>query len=89
MSAEQESTKHFGSMCCGPWGHQRHPASKMKIGFLLIAIGLLWLGASVGLLDLSWLRAIPFWPTVFILFGAWLVCKGLMGNKPSANKTEV
>ena len=88
MSVGQESYKNFGSMCCGPWVHHRNPASKMKIGLLLVAIGLLWLGASLGFLDLSWLRAVPFWPTAFILFGVWLVYNGLMGEKPKTDKEK-
>jgi len=86
MSAGQESTKNFGSMCCGPWVHHRHPASKKKIGFLLVTIGLIWLGARVGFLDLSWLHAVPFWPAAFILFGAWLVYNGLTVDKARTNK---
>lgn len=86
MSVDQESYKNFGSMCCRRWVHHRHPASKTKTGFLLVAIGLLWLGARVGLLDLSWLHAVPFWPTAFILFGAWLVYNGLMEEKPRTDK---
>jgi hypothetical protein len=81
MSAGQESKKNFGSMCCGPWVRHSHPASRMKTGLLLIAIGLIWLGARVGLLDLSWMHAVPFWPTAFILFGAWLLYNGLRGEK--------
>jgi hypothetical protein len=88
MSAGQESTKNFGPLCCGPWVHHRHPASKAKFGLLLVAIGLLWLGASLGLLDLSWLHAVPFWPAIFILFGAWLVYHGLRGEKPGTIDKE-
>jgi uncharacterized membrane protein len=88
MSAGQESTNNFGSICCGPWVHRSHPASKMKFGLLLVAIGLIWLGARVGLLDLSWLHAVPFWPTAFILFGAWLVYNGLRREKPKTVDQE-
>jgi len=73
MSVGQELYKNIGPMCCRSGVHHRHPASKMKIGFLLVAIGLIWLGARVGFIDLSWLHAVPFWPAAFILFGAWLV----------------
>ena len=88
MSAGQESTKNFGSMCCRPWVHHRHPASKMKTGFLLVTIGLIWLGSRVGFLDLSWLHAVPFWPAAFILIGAWLVYRGFMGGKPGTIDKE-
>ena len=89
MSAGQESYKDFGSMCCGPWVHHRHPASKMKFGILLIAIGLIWLGARAGFIDLSWLHLVPFWPAAFILFGAWLLYNGLRREKPRTDKREV
>ena len=86
MSAGQESTKNFGSMCCRPWVHHRHPASKMKTGFLLVTIGLIWLGERAGFIDLSWLHLVPFWPTAFILFGAWLLYNGLRREKPRTDK---
>lgn len=82
MSTIQESRKNFGFMCCGPWVHRRRPGSKTKTGLLLVAIGLIWLGATKGWIDLSWMHAVPFWPAAFILFGAWLVYHGLMGEKP-------
>jgi hypothetical protein len=88
MSNVQESNKNFGFMCCGPWAHRSHPASGYKFGILLITIGLIWLGAAVGWIDLSWLRSVPFWPTAFILFGVWLVFKGSTGGKKKAISTE-
>jgi hypothetical protein len=62
----------------------------LKIGILLIAIGLLWLGARLGLLDFSWLQAVYFWPAVFILLGVWMVYKGFMRRRPRTidNKTK-
>jgi len=54
----------------------------MKIGILLVIIGLIWLGARLGLLDFSWLQAVHFWPTVFILLGVWMVYKGFRQGKP-------
>ena len=92
MSVDQEAYKNNGPMCCRPWVHHRHPASKTKTGFLLVAIGLTWLGARVGFLDLTWLHTVPFWPAAFILFGAWLVYNGLRGEKPRTidkERTEV
>ena len=82
MSISQEASKNIGNMCCGPWAHQRNPARKMKIGILLVTIGLIWLGARLGLLDFSWLQAVHFWPTVFILLGVWMVYKGFRQGKP-------
>jgi hypothetical protein len=62
----------------------------LKIGILLIAIGLLWLGARLGLLDFSWLQAVYLWPAVFILLGVWMVYKGFMRGRPRTidNKTK-
>jgi uncharacterized membrane protein len=90
MSVSQEEYRNFGHMCCGPWTHQRNPARKKKIGILLVTIGLIWLGARLGLLDFSWLQAVDFWPTVFILLGVWMVYKGFRQGKPRTidDKTE-
>jgi uncharacterized membrane protein len=77
-------------MCCGPWTHQRNPARKKKIGILLVTIGLIWLGARLGLLDFSWLKAVHFCPAVFILLGVWMFYKGFRQGKPKTidSKTE-
>jgi putative Mn2+ efflux pump MntP len=81
MSVSQEGYRSFGHMCCGLWDHRRNPAAKLKIGILLIAIGLIWLGAKAELLDFSWFQGIHFWPAVVILLGVWMVCKGFMQRK--------
>jgi putative Mn2+ efflux pump MntP len=62
----------------------------MKVGILLVTIGLIWLGARLGLLDFSWLQAVYFWPAVFILLGVWMVHKGFRQGKPRTfdDKTE-
>jgi putative Mn2+ efflux pump MntP len=62
----------------------------MKIGILLVTIGLIWLGARLGLLDFSWLQAVHFWPAGFILLGVWMVYKGFRQGKPKTidSKTE-
>jgi len=90
MSISQVSSKNFGNLCCKSWTHQRNPARKKKIGILLITIGLIWLGARVGLLDFSWLQAVHFWPAVLILLGVWMVYKGFMRGIPRTidNKTK-
>ena len=81
MSSSQEASKNFGNMCCGPWTHQGNPARKKRIGILLITIGLIWLGARLGLIDFSWLQTVHFWPAVLILSGVWMVYKGLIRKK--------
>ena len=90
MSMSQEASKNFGNLCCGPWTHHRNPARKMKVGILLVIIGLIWLGAKAGLLDFSWLQTVHFWPAVVILLGVWMVCKGFMQRKTRTidKKTE-
>jgi putative Mn2+ efflux pump MntP len=54
----------------------------MKVGILLVTIGLIWLGARLGLLDFSWLQAVYIGPAVFILLGFWMVYKGFMQGNP-------
>jgi hypothetical protein len=90
MSISQVASKNIGNMCCGPWTHQRNPARKKKIGILLVTIGLIWLGARLGLLDFSMLQAVHFWPAAFILLGVWMVYKGFRQGKPRTidDKTE-
>jgi hypothetical protein len=74
MSVSQEE---YRNLCCGLWDHRRNPAAKLKIGILLIAIGLLWLGARGGIFDFAWLRTVYFWPMMVVLLGACMVYKGL------------
>jgi len=90
MSSSQEALKNIGSMCCRPWTHKGNPARKKKIGILLVIIGLIWLGAKVELLDLSWFQVVPFWPIALILLGVLMVYKGLKKGKTRIidDKTE-
>ncbi len=88
MSASQETYKSVGRMCCAPWTHHRHHALKKQFGMVLIIIGVVWLGARLGLLDLSWLHAAYFWPAAFILLGAWLVYRGIAREKTRLNDKE-
>jgi uncharacterized membrane protein len=67
-------------MCCGLWDHRRNPAAKLKIGILLIAIGLLWLGARGGIFNFAWLQTVYFWPMMVVLLGVCIVYKGLKRN---------
>jgi len=80
MSVSQEEYRNFGHMCCGLWDHRRNPAAKLKIGILLIAIGLLWLGARGGIFNFAWLQTVYFWPMMVVLLGVCIVYKGLKRN---------
>jgi hypothetical protein len=88
MSISQEASKNIGNMCCGPWNHQRNPDRKKKIGILLVTIGLIWLGARLGLLDFSWLQAVHFWPAALILLGVWMAYKGFLLGRPEKNDNK-
>jgi len=77
MSVSQEEYRNVGHMCCGLWDHRRNPAVKLKTGILLIAIGLLWLGARGGVFDFTWLQTVYFWPMMVVLLGACMVYKSL------------
>jgi len=90
MSINQAASKNFGNLCCRAWTHPGDPARKKKIGILLVTIGLIWLGAKVGVLDFSWLQVVYFWPAALILLGAWMVYKGSMRGiaRTNDNKTK-
>ena len=77
MSADEKDHRHEGPMRCGPWMRHGRFESRLRIGILLIIIGAMWLGARMGLLDLTWLHTVPFWPLVIILCGVWMVYEGL------------
>jgi len=77
MSVSKGECKDVGYMCCGLWNHHRNWAVKLKIGLLLIAIGLLWLGSRGGMFDLTWLQTVYFWPMMIVLLGTYMVYKGL------------
>jgi len=87
MSVSQKEHRNGGHMCCGLWDHRQNPATKLKIGLLLIAIGLIWLGARGGIYDFTWLQSVYFWPAMVVLIGACMVYKGLK-RKHVINKQE-
>ena len=75
MSISGVTSKNFGNLCFRGWTHHCGPGKK-KIGIMVVAIGVIWLGARLGLVDISWMRWIYFWPMVLIVFGFWLIYKG-------------
>ena len=77
MKITEESFKEMGYMCCGSWMRHGHKGFRLTIGMLLILIGLIWFGARMEWVDLTWIHAIPFWPVIVIVVGVWMVSRGL------------
>ncbi len=77
MSVNQEVNRNVGHMFCSPRSYHLYRAAKWKIGLVLVTIGLLLMGARVGLLDFTWLHSVYFWPMLIVLLGLWMVYKGL------------
>jgi hypothetical protein len=88
MSVSQEEYRKVGHMCCGLWDHRRNPAVKLKIGLLLIVIGLLWLGVRGGMFDFTWLQTVFFWPMMVVLLGACMVYRGSKRKHVIKNKNH-
>lgn len=91
MKVNQEINKGMGYMCCGPWMRGSHSGFRLTIGFMLILIGSLWLGARMGWIDVTWFYKIPVLPLVVVIIGICLVYKGLNARKAteSQNGKEV
>jgi hypothetical protein len=49
---------------------------KAGLGIFLVIIGVLWLGAELGLFNST-----LFWPLAFIAVGTWIACGSLLGRK--------
>lgn len=56
------------------------------MGLMMIFMGLLWLGMRLGWLDLAWLRFIPFGPVMLIMFGIWMLYRGVISKKWTIKK---
>ena len=77
MKITGERFKEVGDLCCGSWIRHGHKGFRLTIGMMLILIGLLWFGARMEWVDLTWIHALPFWPVVVIAAGFWMVYRGL------------
>ena len=87
MTVDRESHEHEGPMCCRPWMRHSHPASRLRMGILLIVIGGFWLSIKTGLLDFAWLRLVPIWPLVLILIGLWMSFEGSKRHENMLHQT--
>jgi hypothetical protein len=61
--------------CCTGWaGTDRH--SGIRLGILLIVVGLLWFGRTVG-----WLQPDYVWPLFIAIIGIWIIFPHLVRRK--------
>ena len=91
MTASRETYRDMGYTCCGHWFSRNHQGFRIRIGILLLLIGLIWYGARIGWVDFTWLYRIHFWPVVVMIIGAWLIYRGLWTRRivKSENDKEV
>ena len=91
MTASRETYRDMGYTCCGHWFSRNHQGFRIRIGILLLLIGLIWYGARIGWVDFTWLYRIHFWPVVVMIIGAWLIYRGLWTRRTvkSENDKEV
>ncbi len=80
MKKKEEGRKTYGS----DWRRWCYGEGRRRggIGFFLIIIGGLWLGA-----ELEFFNSTMFWPLVFIAVGTWIIVASLLGEK-SGNRSK-
>jgi hypothetical protein len=88
MKSNEESFRGMGYMCCGPRMGHGHAGFRLAIGMLLILMGLLWFGARMGWLDLTWIHSIPFWPMMVIIIGVCMVYGGLATKRTMSSEMK-
>jgi len=91
MTASRETYRDMGYTCCGHWFSRNHQGFRIRIGILLLLIGLIWYGARIGWVDFTWFYRIHFWPVVVMIIGALLIYRGLWTRRTvkSENGKEV
>jgi len=57
------------------------PEKKITCGMVLFLLGLLWYLNDTGMIKIE-----PFWPTMLILFGAFMVFRGIYTKYYSRKK---
>lgn len=55
-------------------------SAALRLGALLITVGLVWLAVVLGWIPEGWYRSGFFWPSVIILIGLWIVIRGVLGK---------
>ena len=66
----KETNRHESSFDCWDWCSGTRTGDRrggVRFGFLLILLGLLWLGGALG-----WLQSEVIWPLTVIAIGLWL-----------------
>lgn len=68
--AAEETTRRASAFDCWDWcagGRSGSTRGGIGFGYVLIVLGLLWLGGVLG-----WIRAEIIWPVFVIVVGLWL-----------------
>lgn len=81
MTDGREMYKGMGYTCCGPWSGHNHARFRLKVGVLLLLIGLVWYGVRAGWFEFIWFHAIPIGPVVVIMIGFCMIYRGLKSKK--------
>lgn len=50
--------------------------SGLSFGVLLFIVGAIWLSSELG-----WIPEIPFWPTLLLVVGIWIIVKAMIKRK--------
>jgi hypothetical protein len=88
MNNSREMDHPMGRMCCGPWSGRSRAGFRLRMGTMLLLIGLIWLGMRVGWIDFTWLYAVPIWPLIVIMIGACMIYRGLRKRKAVESESD-
>jgi hypothetical protein len=67
---DRGANRHASSFPCWDWCSGARSGNRrggIRFGYLLMMLGLLWLGGALG-----WLQSEVVWPLTVITFGLWL-----------------
>lgn len=72
--------KEQGNAYCCDWRRWWYGEGRRRgsIGIFLIIIGVLWMGAKLGLFNPEF-----FWPLAFIAVGIWIIVSSVLRDKKS------
>jgi hypothetical protein len=77
----QTRTQRHSVDCCECPDVCNNRTVALRLGALLVAVGLVWLAITIGWIPNGWYHSGFFWPVVIILVGLWIVIRGVLGGK--------